>query len=188
MYGERLALLPLRGGDAKTAALLCATLLIAVTYLVTSEVTVGQSTAMLSKAADSNLSPKFTNKLKSMFHSFRSQISSQLHDMETKLEKNIKSKAGSQSDRLGFSHEAANVQELRKRYKSREELKKQNKLMFEWNAALQHQILALCVSSAVADGSVDGSKSVKDIKSDCLHRITKGVEHEMMKTPTTKSS
>ncbi len=68
---------------------------------------------------------------------------------------------------------------------ARNMLKQENDELFAWNAALQHQILVSCVSAAVSKESVGSTKSVHEIKEDCLKRVTRNVKHAM-KEPATK--
>ena len=184
MLNGRRLLLPQRSSDLRIFALVFATMLIAIGCL---SVNFSWNTEMLTKDRATTNKSKFSDRLQAMFDSFRSRIRSQLRSMESKLLPTMQVKGHNIKHRRGRSKEPVNVEALRKRYHSRAELKKQNNLMFEWNAALQHQILALCVSSAIQDGSTDKSKSVSEIKHDCLRRVTHSVERDMLKDSMTKS-
>ena len=107
----------------------------------------------------------------------RSQIRSKFHEKESKILSAMK-----QSETHSNSLDIDGANSLKFRFKTRTALKARNDQLFAWDAALQHQILALCVSSAIADRSSNGSKSVNEIKHACLQQISRSVERDIMKS------
>jgi hypothetical protein len=122
-------------------------------------------------------------KLRSIMKTFRSTIQSQMNAMEGKVEAMINAK------RMAGKDDTSAKNSLRSELKSlnsRQMLKQENDELFAWDAALQHQILMACVSAAVSKESVASTKSVHEIKEDCLKQVMGSVEHAIKK-PTTKS-
>ena len=107
----------------------------------------------------------------------RWEIRPQFHEKDSKILSAMK-----QSESHRNSLDVAGAHSLKFRFKSRSALKARNHELFAWDAALQHQILALCVSSAIADRSSNGSKSVNEIKHACLQQISRSVERDIMKS------
>ena len=124
-----------------------------------------------------------STKLISIMKAFRSTIKSQMNQMEKNMESVIDAKRKAGKDYAANNSPAS---ESKKSPDSRKMLKTQNDELFAWNAALQHQILISCVSAAVSKESVASTKSVHEIKENCLKQVMSSVKHAM-KEPTTKS-
>ncbi len=125
-----------------------------------------------------------STKLISIMKAFRSTIKSQMNQMEKKMESVIDAKKKAGKDYASANNSPAS--ESKKSPDSRKMLKTQNDELFAWNAALQHQILLSCVSAAVSKESVASTKSVHEIKENCLKQVMSSVKHAM-KEPATKS-